>query len=358
MKIKTEVLKELLNKVSKGSSNNKFLPITSLLKIELNSNTLELETYDGRNYLKVTSSSIEGDDMYAVVDTDTITKLVEKTTSEYTEITLEENVLRVKGNGVYTIDVPMEEGEKIRFPESKFDMSTAKTTRVLTNVLKTSLNVNKPSLSQTFDLIALTGYHLDSECILTTNSFVATFNEEKILDSPVLITPTFVNLLNIISSEYTTLYYDAENIAAVGENITVIGKTLEGIETYPVDTIKGLLTTEFSSMCKIPRQSLIDILDRLSIFVKDYDNNAVDLTFTSDGLVLSTKKTTGTEKILYSSVNNFKDFKCSLDVTMLKDQLDVLSNEVIEMWFGNDDSIKLVDGKVSQIIATVIENNA
>ena len=91
MKIKTNLLQEIVAKSIKGASMNKMIPITSLMGIELKNNILTLMTTDGSNHLRV-SEKIENDDInvtedfYTIINADTFSKLVGKTTKEFIEI--------------------------------------------------------------------------------------------------------------------------------------------------------------------------------------------------------------------------------------------------------------------------------
>ena len=48
--IRTSELQDMVSKVIKCSSNNKLLPLTSLMSIKVESNFLTLATTDGTNY--------------------------------------------------------------------------------------------------------------------------------------------------------------------------------------------------------------------------------------------------------------------------------------------------------------------
>ena len=61
--IKTIELQEMVSKASKGSSQNKLLPLTSLMKIEVKDKVLSLVTTNMSDYLfikkNITSTNIE-----------------------------------------------------------------------------------------------------------------------------------------------------------------------------------------------------------------------------------------------------------------------------------------------------------
>ena len=52
--IKTTTLQEMIAKAIKGASNNKLIPLTSLMAIEVKDKVLTLTTTDATNYLYIT----------------------------------------------------------------------------------------------------------------------------------------------------------------------------------------------------------------------------------------------------------------------------------------------------------------
>ena len=88
LQIKTTKLQEMLSKAIKGASNNKLIPLTGLIAIQLKDNKLTLTTTDATNYLYIQDDNIEGDDFYAVVQVDTFAKLVARMTCETITIDL------------------------------------------------------------------------------------------------------------------------------------------------------------------------------------------------------------------------------------------------------------------------------
>jgi hypothetical protein len=115
--------------------------------------------------------------------------------------------------------------------------------------------------------------------------------------------------------------------------------------------VSGDEPREFSSMCKFPKSTLLNLLDRLALFVDTYDKNGIYLTFTNDGIRVSSKKSSGVEVIPYSDSKNFTPFTCCIDIEMLRSQIKAQTTDMIELWYGTDNAIKMVDGNVTQIVA-------
>lgn len=350
-KVTTQVLQDMVAKAVKGATNNKMIPITSLLAIELKEGVLTLTTTDGTNTLKVIKPDVIGDDFYAAVPEDIFSKLVSKTTTDSISLTLLENCLEVKGNGTYRIELPLdEEGKLIKFPNIVFDESIPASKIQLTTI-KQILATNKAALAETMETPCLTGYYCGKDEVISTDTFKVCGNSIGVFDEPILISPEMMNLLSLMEDENIEVRKSEGKILFTTPSVVVYGSELEGIEDYPVEAIHAYLDTEFGSMCKLPRTALLNVLDRLSLFISTYDKNGLFLTFTLEGLMISSKKSNGTELIKYQSSENFTPFTCCIDIELFKSQVSAQSGEIVELWYGHDKAIKMVFGKVTQIVA-------
>lgn len=359
LKLKTEKLQEMVSKAVKGCSNNKMIPITSLMAIQLKSNTLSLITTDAVNYVYVEEDKVEGEDFYVVVQADTFSKLITRMTCENIsmEITEEGNLL-VKGNGKYTIDLPLdEEGKLIRFPDplSGADISTFKSADIKLSTIQLLLETNRAALAQTLDVPCYTGYYAGNK-VVTTDSYKVCGTDIQLFDKPMLLRPEMMDVMSVFTKEDIKVFTNNDTIIFSSEDCTVYGKELEGIDDFQIDAINGLLDEEFGSMCKVSKNEILQVLDRISLFVGPYDKNAIYLTFTSNGIMISSKKSSGTEVVEYKSSENFKDFTCCIDIEMLKSQIKAHSVDMLEVHYGEDNAIKIIDANVTQIIALEIDD--
>jgi DNA polymerase III sliding clamp (beta) subunit (PCNA family) len=355
--IKTLKLQEMVAKAIKGASNNKMIPITGLMAISLRDNVLTLTTTDATNTLKVIEPKIEGEDFYVVVQVDIFSKLVAKTTVETITLKLIEQVLEVKGNGSYKIELPLdEEGQLIRFPEYKF-IPSDNGEEVNLSTIKTLLNANKAALAETMEIPCLTGYYFD-EKVITTDTFKVCSNDIKVFQSKILLSAELVELLAVMDHEKINVQHNDGKVLFTTPNVIVYGVELDGIEDYPADAIEAYLKTEFSSSCKLPKSALLNVLDRLLLFVATYDKNGIYLTFTNEGLVITSKRSTGTELIKYQGSENFQSFTCCADIELLKSQISAQDGELVEMWYGHEKAVKMVSGKITQIVALLEDDRA
>ena len=166
MKIKTEILKEMVSKAIKGSSMNKLLPITNYIGIDLHEGILILTTTDGNNALKVKNNQVESSELfYTIVNADTFSKLVSKTIGEFIELENKENYLEVKANnGTYKLEIPInEEGKMVEFP--KQEEVKSQPVEIEINKLKNILTKIKTTLAKTMEIPCLTGYYLGENSV-------------------------------------------------------------------------------------------------------------------------------------------------------------------------------------------------
>lgn len=359
MKIKTELLQNMVAKAIKGSSDNKMIPITSLIGIKCANSRLTLITTDGSNILKVIENielnPLEGPtNFYTIINAETFSKLVTKTTSENIVLTIKENYLEVQGNGTYKLEIPLDEdGNIINFPDMLIGEEKAINLKV--SELKDALLKSKVSVAQTMEIPCLTGYYI-SDKIITTNREMMSCVDRKLLEEPLLISSEMAELLQLLEGDEVLLITEENKILFITDNIAIYGKQLEGIEMYPVQALDNLMNLSYEKKTKVNKTDLLNVLDRMSLFVTDYDKNGVKLAFAKDGLLITSQKSNAQE-LINAECEVEEEFNCLIDIEMLKSQVQVNSSEDIIIYYGQEKSIKLIDGNNTIIICLLDENS-
>jgi DNA polymerase III sliding clamp (beta) subunit (PCNA family) len=342
----------MVSKAMKGASCNKMIPLTGLMAIELKGYALTLITTDATNYLYVREDKVEGDDFYVVVQADMFAKLISKLTCEKVSLELKDNILIVKGNGKYSIELPLdEEGELIKYPNplaGKTFVGDSYTVNLST--IKLILNTAKAALADTLEVPCYTGYYVGNKVVSTDTYKICGINI-KLWDEPALISPEMMNLLDIFTDEKIAVYRNDNTIVFKSENCTVHGTLMDSIDDYQIEAIDGLLEQGFESSCKLTKSALLQLLDRLALFVSPYDKNGIYLTFTRDGLQIESKQANSVEVIPYTESENFCDFTCCVDIEMLHSQVKANTGDSITIHYGEENAIKITDGNVTQVVA-------
>lgn len=354
--IDTKILNELVSKAVKGSSDNKMIPITSLISIVLKDNVLTLTTTDAMNILQVFKADVEGDDFDVVVQTDIFSRLVMRMTSRTTKLTLKESSLEVKGNGIYNIELPLDEdGLPIKFPTQKYEQG--RQCEVKMSDIKSILIANKASLAETMEIPCLTGYYFNEENVLTTDRYKMCSNNINVFDDELLLPAELLDLLLLIDDEVVSATVYDDRILFESSNVVITGYHLEGVEDYPASAITSYVTQQFPSVCTLRKNNLLATLDRFTLFVSPFERNAVALTFTEKGLVIDSVGSTATEIVEYETVEDFEMFACAVDLDLLITQIKAQETENVAMWFGHEKALKLVSNKVTQIVALLEDEN-
>ena len=349
--IGTELMKDVVARAIKGAGNNKLIPITSMMCIELREGDLTVITTDATNYLYIKEQHVAGDNFYVVVDANQFAKLVSKMTCENITMTIDEKLytMKVKGNGNYTMELPLDEdGEPVKFPDAY-----AKCTNVVEcnrSTIMAILETIKPALAVTMENPQYTAYYMGDKVVATDSYKIASL-AIPMFDTPRLISSEFLDLVAVMRTEKIMVNLSDTDIVFETPDCTIFGKFVDGIDDFAIEPITNLIEQEFDSHCAVPKNDLLQMLDRLSLFVGTYDKNAVDLTFTNQGLQVSSKASSGVEILPYVNSENQVDFTCAVDIQMLVNEVKAIQNDLIEIYYGDDSSIKFVDGNITIVIA-------
>lgn len=356
--VNTQTLQDMVTKAVKGASNNKMIALTQLMNIRLKDNKLTLVTTDASNYLYISQDKVPGDDFEVVVPVDVFSKLVKLTTAEKMTFKLNEKMLEVKGNGKYEIELTLDEdGSYIQYPDPLTSVNLSMpTTAFNLSTGKMILESIKPALAKINDVPCYTNYFVGDK-VVATDTFTVAGLDLDVLEDSVLVSGDTMDLLDTFTEEHISIYTDDSHIVFASDTAVIYAPFGEGLDEYAIDAISGLLTQEFDSQCAVEKRALLNVLDRISLFISVYDKNAITLTFTANGLMINSATNSGTETIDYKESDNFTEFTCSVDVEMLKTQVKATSNDLITIEYGEDNAIKLLDGNVTVIIALLDEED-
>lgn len=357
LSMKTVVFQELVSRAIKGAGQNKLIPITSLMAIEVKDGKLRIITTDASNYLYIKQEPVTGNDFYVVVPVEQFSKLISKMTSENISLELDETSLVVKGNGTYKIELTLdEEGNLIQYPDPLAELSESPvyTKTVKLTTIKTILATNKASLAVTMEEPAYTGYYV-ADKVITTDSYKLCALNVPVLDKAVLVSPETMDLLDVMTVEDIDVDVFDDLLVFGTKDCTVYGHKMEGLDDFDIAGINRCFEAEFTSNCKISKTDFLAALDRVSLFVSKYDNKAVTLTFTDKGLNISSKASTGNETLAYMDSNNFTPYMNEFDFTLLVQQLKAYAGDSVNIYYGHDAFLKFVDGNVIQLLSIMQE---
>ena len=358
MKVQTTKLQNMVAKSIKGTGDNKLIKMTSMMGIDVAKGTLCLTTTDATSYLYIFDKVSDDTDTFnCAVAADIFAKLVGKLTNEYTELELTDNTLVVTSNGKYRIALePDENGEPIKIPNPCEGLIPAEgdylgilsvaDIEVMNDVLKPSLSTNVGS--------CYANYIVGQFAVATDRAMLSGYTKE-LFKKNLLFTRNFVELLGLATDDVMLYHKDDDVVIAEAVGVRVYTKLIanKDISDYSVDGVNKMLSLEYASYCKIKKSELLNTLERIAIFVGAYDEGAVNVSFTQDGIEVFSKQDRGAELVEYMEIKDFKDYSMKIDINRWIAQLKAYKSDSVDLYFGNPMCIKMTDGDISQIIALI-----
>lgn len=356
MKILTVKLQALVTKAIKGAGFNKLLPITNKIGIEVKNGIIRLCTSDGTNYLYVKEDyADESQSFSATVDADIFSKLILKTTSEGIELTIENNTLIVEGNGKYKIPLAMnDDGTVIVYPNMLDSVSAEEVLGTLSaQTIQLMISTIKPTLATNLSTPVYTNYLMSDYIVSTDRTMLNAYKNPNKFSEDKLLSREFVDLLGLTNADAVISEADNAIIAKSG-NMTVYAKTALNISDFNKQGVNSMLDMSYDSYCKLKKSDLLPLIERISLFVGEYDESVVRLHFTEEGIEVTSKNDDGAELIEYMESKDFKDTSIKIDVNKLVTQLKSYQSDSIDLYYGNPSCIKFQDGDTVQITALFI----
>lgn len=354
MQIKTLKLQEMVSKAVKGVGNNKLRPLTEMIAIRLENGVLTVTSTDTDNYLNVTAE-IEGDDFYAVIYADQFSKLIARTTSEFVTLTVVGKELKIEGNGNHTVPVILDDStaEMVDYPDpSKAFNKDHKIGAIPTSVLGIILSELKPCVALTVEYPQFTNFYV-GEKVVATDTYQIAMLDTKVLDEPKLISVPTMELLEVLEGDDPIDVYEKDGkLLFVSANGTLYAPSMPGLDDFPVDRITQRLEQSYASSCKLPKLEVLQLLDRLSLFVGANDNGAVTIAFGKDGVKIASKQSNSVEVIPYISCDNFAESQGVMYLDMFKAQVKAQTGDTLELSFGEAKSLKL-DDVVTKVVSVI-----
>ena len=345
LKIKTLTLQEMVAKASKGVGNNRLVPMTTLMCLQVKDGEFTILTTDDVNYLYV-REPMDAEDFYTVVPAEQFIKLVAKLTSEETVLNVKDNCLEVIANGTYKIAIQSDvDGSVVRFtdPVQTQTESAEHLGVVGMTTIKAILQSLKPALAVTMERPQYTNYYV-GDTVLATDTFKISSLNVSVFEKPFLIPAPLMALLDVIPADQDVAVGQVGSCLIFATPCALVyGPVDENVTSFNIDAIKQLMAMEYSSRCTLDKLTVLQALDRISLFIGVFDNGVLNIEFGADGLRISSKASNGDEVIPYVNAENIQPMTSIISLDRLKAQIKAQSGDTVEMFFEDGKPLKMVD---------------
>lgn len=350
----TAILNTLVSYAIKGAGFVNDLELSSYIGIKIADGKINFNTTDGTQYTRV-SADCSADDFDVVVEAETFAKLISKINSDTVDIEIVDDNLVIKGNGKYTLGIkPDENGNPLSFPD-KFPATVTEIGKLTTADIAIVGSAIKASLSSVVD--SVTSNYYFGDIIASTDRAMLSVYDCKVFDEPYLFNKKFVELFSMPGTDVTisksdTMLVANSDIGDVG-SLSVCTRLNTDVSNFNVAGINKFLALEVGSFCRFRKAQMLDLLDRMALFVSKFDDGAITLNFTADSIEVSSLTNDGVESVEITECKNQQDMSITINIDRLRNQLKSYNSDVVDLYYGSDICIKLVDGNITQIIALI-----
>jgi len=362
MIIKTEELKNVCSVILNAVDSNELSRITETLELKVSDSILYLCVTNKEYYVEVKLKLNENVDFHATVNANLFLKLIAKTTTEYVELNIENNLV-ITGNGKYYLPLIYDNDKLLTLP--KIEIKNVTTTfNIKTSVLDSIYRYNsKELLKGTAAKAVQRLYYVDEKGCITFTSGACVNNFT--LDKPVklLFNDKLVKLFKLFKSDDVvfTLGQDALSQEIIQtkvrfENNNVIITAILScddklIASVPVSAIRNRATNVYDYSVTVNRLELLDAVSRLMLFSEGNLKVFSSFEFTSDKMICWDTNHVSSETINYSnSVPTLTSYNTILDLEDLKMTLVSLTDAYINISFGDNQAIVIARNNVYNVI--------
>lgn len=336
--------------------------------------TLELKTVGSTLYMNVTNKEYfvevkielgQEVDFHATVYADLFLNLISKITTKEVELTVVDNTLIVKGNGNYKIPLIFDGDKLVELPTIKINNPTKQfniANESLQNIFKfNTKELAKGAISKPIQRL----FYIDKQgCItFTTGACVTRFNLQE--DVKLLLNERIVKLFRLLKSETVqfTLGFDAVSetmnqtkVQFKDDSVTItaiIANDESLLNSVPAAAIRGRADFTYPYSVVLDRDSVLDALTRLLVFVKRSDLVLyTTMVFEKDGVTLFDNNKDNKEKVMYANneENLVEPYTCMFNTNDLKLTLETCAERDITFSFGNNVAGVITRNGISNVL--------
>lgn len=365
IKLDTITLKEILSKMSKCLGNDKNVPITQLMHIYTEGNSVIFLTTDEINAMKYTytfdtAETIENINIAVLAEP--FIKLISKFSSAETRIGVSEsgNEVLIAGNGEYKLSLPLDSsGKPINFPllpmikvaEStdceEPDIYYGDVSMIIQAAKSSESAITKLSVDLPVEDYPRTNYYFGQIGCVTLDGFKATWVNTNEFNFEALIYPSTVKLLPLMSNANFSARKIEDIMLFQCDGIKLYSKCAQGLDAFPHEIATGILNQQVNNSVTITAAGFYSALDRLKLFITALDENCVKLSFKDEGMFAATMSGNCIEQI---AADKLPEFECVVDIDNLMSQLKCLGDAAPKLFFGDTEIIIMRSDAISQLV--------
>lgn len=342
MKFNTKELESILRLAVRLISHKLSLS-SQVVRIFTDNGILCFAATDGLNSVIVKSDTFG--ELDVCVDKTMLYNLIKNTTMAEVELELKDNILVVKGNGVYKIPITLnEDGTKYLLDDDRHlfvDTGRVVNKVDLSNVIRSCKKALLPS-----DKYPTYHNYLFSDVVIGTDSYIISAYNKNVFGKDMLVDPAFIDLSNVIDGEEFKLFETEDKIMLCNDRYFVITSPTLDISDFNKDAVKNFIEIDLPYSCTVNTNDLLSALNRIKIFTDMLDNGGIVMEFGNE-LVMSSQNKQAKEIINVSG----EEFRGIINSRNLQVVIESYPSEDITIEYGIENAIRIVLKDYKHIIA-------
>lgn len=372
MIIRIEDLKNISSTVLSSISSNSLMTASNILEVASRDKNLILKISTGESLIEIIVPQDEVCDLNATVDAEMFFKLIEKTTSSTIELSVDNNCLKVRSNGVYKFPIIYNRDQMIHCTDIEIPTVTASST-LNTDILYSIYRYNSREVGKTNVVNPIQKlYYVDQEgCItFTQGACINNFH----LDSPlqVLLSEKIVKLFKLFEPNTSVTleigpYPISEEIIQTRMRLksdsiiitAILFSNEQMINSIPIDVIREMAQDEYPYNIVVNKANLLNALNRLILFSEHTALNTFGIfTFQGNKLKIEDINKVNYEDLIIDSSNiaDTSIYKTTFDLVEWKNKLSSCISNHVTVKIGNNKAGLLLEKNIIYIIPECSEN--
>lgn len=371
--LKTNDFKEVANLILSATDSSELSTLTETLELKTEGNTLYLNTTNKEYYSSVAFELDNPESFHATVNANLFLKLIAALTTETLELSLTDQYVIIKANGVYKIPLMFEDDHLMDVPVISIENKTVEMNisgEILNSILTyNSKQLNLGSIKKPVQKM----YYLDqSGCItFTSGATVNNFTLEKPIQ--ILLNNRLVKLFKLFKNDmvHFTLGYDPLSETIIQTKVAfetpkikltaILATGDDLINTVPVSALRGRANGTYPYTVVLNKDALIQSINRLLLFSAGYGTKenvkpCSTFEFSTDNVTAYDSKKENFEKLTYQNGCTFDgSYSFMINLIDFKTTLDNCTEDYVTLCFGDGKAVVIKRANIINVIPEVHE---
>lgn len=364
MKLKTKEFKEACQTILYAIDTKEASLFTETLELRTEGSVLNMNVTNREYYVTTKFELDQPEEFVAAVNAMLFLNLISKITTEFIDITIDGNTLKVVANGEYKLPMIYNNNTLMELPRIDIENVTNKMV-IPSEILQSILIYNSKELARGVPTSPVQSYYYIDEFGAITFTSGACVNS-FVLPSPVkmLLSNKVVKLFRLFKNESSVNFtmgqeavtdeiiqskvrFESGNVILTAK---LIDNTAEFIQKVPVSTIRKVATSDYAYSSVLDKNWLIEILNRILLFNKENEYGKILF----NGADVTISDYSGENKETMTSSNdpdlNNDEYSMIINLKKLKLTLEGSSDQYITMCFGDHKSVVIKKPNISDIL--------